>query len=166
MSRRFAAETGVSTDKSIAEIRATVRRYGANEFAHMEGEQQAAVTFTMRGRRILFRLTMPDRKSREFARTPGRGLPRTREQTEAAWEQACRSRWRALALAIKAKLEAVEVGIVTFEDEFLSATVMPGTNVTFAEGVRENMALAHAKGSHAPLLPYLRPDPGAGEGRE
>lgn len=157
MTRRFAADTSVSTDKSIAEIRATVRRYGASEFAHMEGDRQAAVTFTMRGRRILFRLQMPDPKAREFLRTPGRDLPRTPVQAEAAWEQACRSRWRALALVIKAKLEAVEVGIVVFEDEFLANTVPPGASITFGEAVREKMALAHPEKALTPLLPYLKP---------
>ena len=35
------------------------------------------------------------------------------------WEQACRQRWRALALVIKAKLEAIDAEISTFEEEFL-----------------------------------------------
>lgn len=41
------------------------------------------------------------------------------------WQQACRQRWRALALCIKAKLEAVECGIVSFEQEFLAHFQMP-----------------------------------------
>ena len=36
-----------------------------------------------------------------------------------------RQRWRALALCIKAKLEAVECGITSFEEEFLAHVVMP-----------------------------------------
>ena len=36
-----------------------------------------------------------------------------------------RQRWRALALVIKAKLEAVEAGIVTFEEEFAMHMVLP-----------------------------------------
>jgi hypothetical protein len=160
MSRRFAADTSVSMDKSIAEIRTTVRRYGAAEFAHMESDDRAAVTFTMKGRRIQFTLAMPNPKDRAFTKTDT-GRDRTPAAAEAAWEQACRSRWRALALVIKAKLEAVEVGIVVFEDEFLANTVMPGTGVTFGAAVREQMAITHKKGSHTPLLPYL----GDGGGR-
>ena len=153
--RRFAADTSVSTDKSIAEVRATVRRYGASEFAHVEGDRYAAVTFTMRGRRILFRLDMPDPKDKVFTETPTGRWARSDKQAEAAWEQACRSRWRALALVIKAKLEAVEVGIVVFEDEFLANTVMPGTSVTVAESIRPHMVAAHAEGSPQPLLSYF-----------
>lgn len=42
---------------------------------------------------------------------------------EKEWEQACRQAWRALALVIKAKLEAVDAGIVTFEEEFMAQIV-------------------------------------------
>lgn len=148
----------VPMDRSIAEIRTTVRRYGASEFAHMESDTQAAITFTMRGRRILFRLTMPDRKDRAFTHTPARRQARSPAQAEPAWEQACRSHWRALALVIKAKLEAVEIGIVVFEDEFLANTVPPGASVTFGEAVRESMAIAHREGSLTPLLPHIKGD--------
>ena len=41
MTRRFAADTSVSMDRSIAEIRTTVRRYGANEFIGMTEAEHA-----------------------------------------------------------------------------------------------------------------------------
>lgn len=160
MSRRFAADTSVSTDRSIAEIRATVRRYGASDFAHMEADDRAAIAFTMRGRRIQFALEMPNPKDRAFTHTEAKRQARTAAGAREAWEQACRSRWRALALVIKAKLEAVEIGIVVFEDEFLANTIMPGASITFGAAVRSKMELAHREGSHAPLIPYLG---GAGE---
>lgn len=154
MTRRFASDTSVSMDRSIVEIRTTVRRYGASEFMHMESDAQAAVAFTMRGRRILFRVPMPDPKDRAFTHTET-GKLRASNVAEAAWEQACRASWRALALVIKAKLEAVEVGIVVFEDEFLANTVPPGSSVTFGEAMREPMRVAHEEKSITPLLPYL-----------
>ncbi|MFN7930906.1 MAG: hypothetical protein U0Y68_23875 [Blastocatellia bacterium] len=46
-------------------------------------------------------------------------MKRTSTQAYEAWEQATRQKWRALALVIKAKLEAVESGITTIEQEFL-----------------------------------------------
>ncbi|WP_264046971.1 chalcone isomerase family protein [Methylobacterium flocculans] len=160
MTRRFAADTSVPMDRSIGEIRTTVRRYGAAEFTHMESDTQAAITFTMLGRRVLFRLAMPDPKADEFTRTET-GKPRSASVAETAWKQACRSRWRALALVIKAKLEAVEIGIVVFEDEFLANTLPPGSSVTFGEAVRENMALAHERQSLVPLLPHMPGGPDA-----
>jgi hypothetical protein len=51
-----------------------------------------------------------------------------------AWEQACRSRWRALLLCIKAKLEACAVGITTFDSEFL-AHIVTGDGRTVAERI-------------------------------
>ena len=44
---------------------------------------------------------------------------------QAAWEQVCRQRWRALLLIIRAKLEAVASGITTLENEFLANIVLP-----------------------------------------
>ena len=51
---------------------------------------------------------------------------RSDDQINKHWEQAQRSRWRALLLVIKAKLEAIDAGIATFEDEFLAYTMLPG----------------------------------------
>ncbi|MEE7449366.1 hypothetical protein MRF4_17010 [Methylobacterium radiotolerans] len=126
----------------------------------MESDTQAAIHFTMRGRRILFRLAMPDLKAAEFALTET-GKVRSPSVAEAAWVRACRSRWRALALVIEAKLEAVEVGIVVFEDEFLANTVPPGASITFGEAVCEDMRLAHEERALTPLLPYLGEDSAA-----
>lgn len=156
MSTRYAVDTEVSTDRSIAEIRGTIRRYGASEFAHMEGENRAVIMFTMRDRRVMFRLDMPDRDGEEFTHAVygGRGRQRRTAQTaEAAWDQACRSRWRALALVVKAKLEAVESGIAEFETEFLGNIVMPGTSVTVGEYVGPELRVAYQRGEPRPLLP-------------
>lgn len=51
---------------------------------------------------------------------------RTATQVQAIVEQENRQRWRALCLAIKAKLEAVQSGITTFEDEFMAHIMLPG----------------------------------------
>jgi hypothetical protein len=105
--RRYAEDTSVSTDKSIGEIRSTLRRYGATNMMHVEGETQAAIVFDMKDRRVMFRVAMPDLKNKEFQLTPTGRWSRTEKQAFDAWEQACRARWRSLALVIKAKLEAV-----------------------------------------------------------
>ena len=42
-----------------------------------------------------------------------------------AWEQACRQRWRALVLMVKGKLEGIECGIATIENEFLAYACLP-----------------------------------------
>ncbi|MFZ5667985.1 MAG: hypothetical protein ACOY4K_00685 [Pseudomonadota bacterium] len=120
---RYAADTSVSTEKSRMEIEQTLRRYKADAFAYATEAGRATIGFRIAGRYVRFMLNLPDPGDREFTHH-SRGL-RTAEAAEKAWEQACRQRWRALALVIKAKLEAVAAGITTIEDEFLAHTMLP-----------------------------------------
>jgi hypothetical protein len=92
---------------------------------------------------------MPDKQ--EFRKTPS-GRTRNNEwAVEQAWEQVGRQRWRALALAIKAKLEAVQSGITTFEEEFMAHVVMPnGQNL--GVWIVPQIAEAYEKKKMPPLL--------------
>jgi len=120
---RYAADTSVSVENSRAEIERTLRRYKADAFAYATEGTRASIMFRMNDRKIRFILQMPDRNNREFTHH-SRGM-RVHEAAEKAWEQACRQKWRALALVIKAKLEAVAADITTVEDEFLAHTILP-----------------------------------------
>lgn len=106
----------------------------------------------MAGRRIRFELPLPDRNAREFTHTPSRNTARSSAQALEAWEQACRQRWRALSLAIKAKLEAVECGITDFESEFLAHIVLP-SGQTVGGWMLPQIAEAYETRSMPPLLP-------------
>ena len=57
--------------------------------------------------------------------TPGGKRHRSTNVIDDKHAQAIRQRWRALLLAIKAKLEAVESGISSIEREFMPFVVMP-----------------------------------------
>lgn len=140
---RYASETSVSPDTSRMEIEKTLRRYRADAFAYATEAGRASIMFRMAGRQIRFILTLPDPADREFTHH-SRGA-RTAAAAEAAWEQACRQRWRALALVIKAKLEAVSAGITTVEDEFLSHTVLPDGS-TFGQWAQPQLAVAYERG--------------------
>src|SRR5215472_11018057 len=148
---RFAADTEVSVAKSRAEIERLIVRYGATSTAFMNAADQAIIVFEANGRRIVFKLPLPDKNSDTFT-YDGRKSVRSPERRFAAWEQACRQRWRALALVIKAKLEAVESGITSFEDEFLAHIMMPDGK-TVADHVRPRIAIAYEQGNMTPLLP-------------
>ena len=120
---RYAETTTVAVEKSRAEIEATLRRYKADAFVYATEGSRAQITFRMAERVVRFTLLLPDAADREFTHH-SKGA-RVASAAEAAWEQACRQRWRALALVIKAKLEAVAAGITTVEDEFLAHTLLP-----------------------------------------
>ncbi|KKM65365.1 hypothetical protein LCGC14_1491970 [marine sediment metagenome] len=125
MTSRYAKATTVPVERSKAEIERTLTRYGATKFAYMTQLDAAMIGFTVHGRQIRFILPLPDKNDMVFWRTPKRLYDRTLVEAEKAWEQACRQRWRSLALAVKSKLETVEAGIATFEQEFLSYTLLP-----------------------------------------
>lgn len=148
---RFAENTSVSVANSKAEIERTLERYGASQFMSGWTQDKAVIGFTMESRQVRFVLAMPSREDAEFAQTPT-GKERSEAAAYKAWEQACRQRWRALALVVKAKLEAVESGISVFEDEFMANIVMPNGR-TVSEEVRPLIANAYATGNMPNLLP-------------
>ena len=147
---RYAADTSVSVSSSKAEIERIIERHGATGFMSGWTAQQAMIAFAMNDRQIRFILPMPDKSERRFTHST-RGL-RAPETIQKEWEQACRQRWRALALVIKAKLEAVESGISVFDDEFMANIVLPNGR-TVSEEVRPRISTAYESGTMPPLLP-------------
>lgn len=121
----FAQDTNVPVERSRAEIERILTRYGADKFMVGSDSKQAVLAFQVKGKMIQFTLPLPDRGDKRFWFTPARKNKRTDRDAYLAWEQACRSRWRALRLCIQAKLEAVACGITSFESEFLAHFVMP-----------------------------------------
>lgn len=146
---RYAAKTTVSVGKSKAEIEEILRRYGASEFAYASGQDRAMVGFIIDTHRIKIAMTMPS--PQDFALTET-GRERTKTVIQTEWERACRQRWRALALVIKAKLEAVECGITSMQDEFLAYTVLP-SGKTIGEMVSPAMSKILTTGEIPSLLP-------------
>lgn len=147
----YAQRTDVPSDRSRAEIERTLRRYGAGAFAYGWADHTAQVMFEMTGRRIQFRLPLPDPAAAEFTQTPT-GRDRSSAAAEREYEQAVRQRWRALALVIKAKLEAVEAGITTVEEEFLAHIVLPDGG-TVGQWARPQLEQVYATSTMPALLP-------------
>lgn len=148
---KFAEDTAVPVEKSRAEIERLITRYGATSTAFMNSPGRAVIAFEAVGRKVLFNLPLPEQSDRRFDRD-GRNHARSKEQRFAAWEQACRQKWRALALVIKAKLEAVASGITTFEDEFLAHILLPDGQ-TVGQHVKPMVKIAYDEGRMVPLLP-------------
>lgn len=150
----YAADTQVSSETSRGEIERTLRRYGASGFMYGWDQESAVVGFVMHERQVKFLLPMPDRQSREFTHTAGRELERSPAAAEKEYEKAVRQRWRALALVVKAKLEAVEAGIEDFETAFLGQIVLPD-GTTAGEWLRPQIAKAYEDGKMPSLMPQL-----------
>lgn len=102
----YAAKTDVPVERSRAAVEKELSRYGASSFAYFTESGRAIIVFEAHNRRIRFDLPLPSGDS-------------TKE------DQQRRSRWRALLLCVKAKLESVESKIETFEEAFLAHVVMP-----------------------------------------
>lgn len=119
---KYAQQTDVPAGRSRDQIERVLVKYGASRFMYGWEEGYACVAFEMHGHHIKFLLPMPSPTQAGILMTPT-GRKRTQKQVNEAYEQACRQRWRALHLVIKAKLEAIESGIRTFEQEFLDAIV-------------------------------------------
>lgn len=148
----YAEKTTVPSDRSRAEIERTLVRYGATSFMYGWEAEASVVGFVARGKQVRFYLPMPDRSAREFTHTPSRGNRRSDAQIAEAYEQAVKQRWRALALVIKAKLEAVEAGIVTFEEEFAMHMMLPNGQ-TVGQFVLPQVEQAYETGAMPALLP-------------
>lgn len=149
---RYAEKTTVSAEQSRAEIERVLVRYGADQFMSGWEAGSAYVAFRAAGRMVRLVLPLPDVE--EFRRTPERRMIRDPHKQREAWEQACRQRWRALALVVKAKLEAVEAGIVTFEDEFMPHIILPNGG-TVGDWMRPQIAEAYTSGLMPARLPML-----------
>lgn len=125
----YAQNTDVSVEKSQAELRKILNKFGCTRFMIMDDPGKGIVIFEVNASAIRFDLPLPERHNFEQAKRYSKIVQLPPDKAYAAWEQACRSRWRALLLCVKAKLEAVEVGITTFEQEFLAHFVLPNGKV-------------------------------------
>jgi hypothetical protein len=105
MSTRFAYKTYVPVERTRQELEAVINKYGATKFAIATDNisRMVMIEFGMHNRRIRFELHQPPERNAQQVRTA----------------------WRALLLAVKAKLESVASGIETFDEAFLAHVVMP-----------------------------------------
>ena len=148
---RYAEHTGVSSEKSKAEIERLLSKYGAEQFVSGWDAHSAKIGFRLYERHVRFTLPLPAKDDPRFSKTPsGRKVLRP-ERAWKAWEQATRQRWRALALVVKAKLEAVESKITTFDDEFMSFIVLPNGK-TVGEMALPAIETAYKSGKMPPTM--------------
>lgn len=150
----YAESTTVPVEKSRYEIESLLRKYGATQFVSGWDEKSAFITFRARDRVIRMKVEIPARTEKRFTHKKARAsyLPDIkldeRKQNE-LYDQFLRTRFRALLLVIKAKLESVEAGIETFEIAFLAHVVLP--NKQLVGDVVQAWVADSYRGSHAAL---------------
>lgn len=147
----YASTTPVPVERTRAQIETLVSKYGAARFASGWESGKAMVMFEMRGRRVRFVLQLPYAND-DRVRYDARGGERSATAQKRMYDQITRSMWRGLWLVIKAKLESVEANIATFEEEFLSHIVLPGTGETFGEWAQPHLEAAYRTGDMPPML--------------
>jgi len=113
--------------------------------------QRAVLAFTMEGRAVRLSVPMPDRSSSNITYTKS-GDQRSDTDIQKAYDQATRQVWRAVLLIVKGKLEAIETGIVSFDEEFMPHIVMPDGR-TMSETVLPAMQRSLEEDSAPPMLP-------------
>ena len=139
--RPYADRTEVPVEKSKMQIERLLTEFKATSVMTGTSAIQSIVAFEMAERRVKFVLPLPSRN--EF-------------KTQGQYEQSVRTRWRALYLALRAKLEMSATGVTTFEDEFLAHIVMPNGE-TVGQMVRPEIARSYQSGEVRPLLEGPRP---------
>lgn len=149
---RYAEGTQVSSESSKAEIERVLMRYGAESFMYATDRTRAAIQFRVHEKMVRIVVPLPDRDADEFRLTPSRAWERSKKDWDNAYEQAVRQRWRALKLVVQAKLEAIDAGIATFDDEFLAYMVLPDGS-RYGEWAAPQLAAVFAQARFPQLLP-------------
>lgn len=148
----YATKTKVSVAQSKAEIEDTLNRFGIRNVGYFSDERSAIIIFKREGQPYSISVDLPNPNDEEFKFTPARRHKRTDAEANAAWEQACRVKWRELALLIKAKLVAISNDAATFEDEFLAYAMLPN-NSTVGQWAKTQIADMVAQGQMPELFP-------------
>jgi hypothetical protein len=159
----YAETTTVPVEKTRAEIERLLTKFKCTQFVvGSDNEKHSAmVQFKAQNRIIRFLVQLPDPEDKKYTHVSAYRR-RGAQAAFQAFAQGERQRWRALYLVIKAKLEAVESKIATFEEEFLSHTVLPNDQ-TVGEVVLPMVEQAYGTGKMPKMLTTTAGPDGAGD---
>lgn len=106
----YAEKTQVPISRSRAHIEAELTKYGIEEYGIGVSRRGTGIIFKCDGK--VYKMNVNEPNEKDF-------------DTQQKLEQAKRSRWRLLLLCIKAKLNLIQSGQSSFEDEFLAYMALP-----------------------------------------
>jgi hypothetical protein len=107
---RYANKTIVPMIRSKQQIEKALRDFGIEEMFWGTSPRGDGIGFKYKGRIYRRNVTMPARDN---------------YSTQSKYEQAVRQRWRIMYMSLKMKLEEIEEGGISFEDQFLSMMALP-----------------------------------------
>lgn len=141
-----AEKTTVPVDKTQGELRALLRKNGADDIALYDASERSMVAFKLE--HFWYRVSLPHRAGKKNA------------------DQEERAAWRLLFLLVKAKLEAVARGVTTVEREFF-ADMMTEGGATAYERLAPQITAARKAGRMPTALLHRKPSlrrtaPGSG----
>lgn len=156
----YAEGTDVPVERSKAELDRLLAKHGATQ--RVIGSDDvggfALCVFAVHGRQVRLRvplLAAADAKPPKGSQAARRWHYMTESQraefVRRRIDQVSRERWRALLLLVKAKLELVDLGLSTFEREFLADIYLPNGK-TVHEALAAQLADAYLTGAMPPLL--------------
>ncbi len=120
---RYAAKTDVSEGRSREQIERLLGEHGADGFMYgWSMSEGSRLEFSMEGRHVRF--VLPPLNEQDFGQT-ATGRVRSTNSVLTELNQAKRQQMRALFLVVRAKLEAIESHISSFDNEFLAFIVGP-----------------------------------------
>lgn len=137
----FASNTSVPIERSKTEIERTLLRYGVEQFAYgIHTTRGSGIAFVYKDRHIKLNIPLPKRDK----------FPSNRAG-ENKWQREHRRLWRVLLLWLKANLELIDCGLISFEDVFLAQTCLP-SGQTFSEAIQPQIEKMITDGEMPKLL--------------
>jgi hypothetical protein len=121
--KRYAEGTTVSVQSSRGEITGILAKHGCNHFATGTTPEGDTIQFVLGGKQFRMFIAKPTATSM-YDRDRSRYTYPGNVDWEGKAEQEWKRRWRAHVLLIKAKLEFIEGGDTTLEQEFLPYAVL------------------------------------------
>lgn len=149
--KRFAAETEVSVEKTRAELEALLSRHGATQRATYTDEEagRSVIRFRISGRMVQLQVRQPRREDVEPRSL--QGISDLESYIRRKIEQGERSAWRRLLLVVRAKLELIADSGSTVEREFL-ADILLADGKTVHEWIEPQLEDCYKSGRMPPLL--------------
>ena len=127
---KYASNTTVPIDRSMAQIRMMLNNCGADGTAIAEAQGLAMVQFSYdrKAYKFFIHYPSPDKDSIKYTSS---GKERTDIQISQEIEKEKKRLWRSMGLYIKAAIEAHHNGIIDFKQSMLAHMIMPSGDTVY-----------------------------------